>query len=46
MVRDPLSERVHHKKSEMPLLLLRAFGRFAAARLGSKRGGVAAPSHP
>ncbi|HEY0107899.1 MAG TPA: hypothetical protein VGB91_17585, partial [Rhizomicrobium sp.] len=46
LVRDPLSERVHHKKSEMPLLLLRATARFAAARLGVKSHGVEAPSHP
>jgi hydroxysqualene synthase len=29
LVRDPLSERVHHRKSEMPALLLRALSRFA-----------------
>jgi len=29
LVRDPLSERVHHRKTEMPLLLLRALSRFA-----------------
>lgn len=33
LVRDPLCERVHHKKSDLPGLLLSAFGRFLAARL-------------
>jgi len=42
LVRDPLSERVHHRRLEMPVLLLHAIGRFAAARLGPKRDGVAA----
>jgi squalene synthase HpnC len=42
LVRDPLSERVHHRRFEMPGLLLRALGRFAAARLGLKKGGVEA----
>jgi squalene synthase HpnC len=32
LIRDPLSERVHHKKSEMPGLLLRALSRFATRR--------------
>jgi squalene synthase HpnC len=32
LVRDPLSERVHHRKSEMPHLLLRALSRFATRR--------------
>ena len=40
LVRDPLSDRVHHRKSELPLLLLRAAGRFASARLGPKRSGT------
>ena len=33
LVRDPLCERVHHKKYDLPGLLLSAFGRFLAARL-------------
>ena len=32
LVRDPLSERVHHKRGEMPGLLLRALSRFVASR--------------
>jgi squalene synthase HpnC len=32
LIRDPLSERVHHRKSEMPGLLLRALSRFATRR--------------
>jgi len=35
--RDPLSDRVHHKKSELVPLTLSAFGRFAAARLRGRR---------
>ena len=35
--RDPLSERVHHRRGEMPGLLLRSLGHFAAARLRPKR---------
>ena len=35
--RDPLCDRVHHDKIEMPGLLMRALGRFAAARLGPKK---------
>ena len=42
LVRDPLSERVHHRRGEMPGLLLRAVTRFASARLSPKRGGVEA----
>jgi len=42
LVRDPLSERVHHRKGEMPGLLLRAMVRFAFGRLRPKRGGVEA----
>jgi len=34
LVRDPLSERVHHRKPELPRLFLSAFGRFLGARLG------------
>ena len=32
LTRDPLSERVHHKRGEMPGLLLRALSRFATRR--------------
>ncbi|MEI9994890.1 MAG: squalene synthase HpnC [Rhizomicrobium sp.] len=32
LVRDPLSERVHHRRGEMPGLLLRALSRFAVSR--------------
>jgi squalene synthase HpnC len=32
LVRDPLCERVHHKKSDLPPLLLAAFGRFLKGR--------------
>ena len=42
LVRDPLSERVHHRRGEMPGLLLRAVARFASARLRPKREGVEA----
>ncbi|MEI9988731.1 MAG: squalene synthase HpnC [Rhizomicrobium sp.] len=45
-VRDPLSERVHHRRGEMPGLLLRAVARFASARLRPKRGGVEAKTVP
>ena len=31
--RDPLCERVHHRKSDLPPLLLTAFGRFLKGRL-------------
>jgi len=44
--RDPLADRVHHAKREMPGLLLRATIQFAAARLRTKRGGVEATSRP
>jgi squalene synthase HpnC len=37
LVRDPLSERVHHRKAELPGLFLSAFGRFLGGRLGPKR---------
>ena len=37
LVRDPLSERVHHRKTELPGLFLSAFGRFLGGRLGPKR---------
>ena len=37
LVRDPLSERVHHRKTELPGLFLSAFGRFLGGRLGSER---------
>ncbi|MEJ0028640.1 MAG: squalene synthase HpnC [Rhizomicrobium sp.] len=46
LVRDPLSERVHHRRGEMPGLLLRAVARFASGRLRPKRGGVEAKSVP
>jgi squalene synthase HpnC len=42
LVRDPLSERVHHRRGEMPGLMLRAVARFALGRLSPKRDGVAA----
>ena len=32
-LRDPLCERVHHRKSDLPGLLVSAFGRFLKARL-------------
>jgi hydroxysqualene synthase len=34
LVRDPLSERVHHKKSDQAILVLWALGRFLGYRLG------------
>ena len=34
LVRDPLSERVHHRKSEQVILVLWAVGRFLGNRLG------------
>ncbi|MEI9886977.1 MAG: squalene synthase HpnC [Rhizomicrobium sp.] len=37
LTRDPLSERVHHSRGEMPGLLARSLFSFAAARLGRKR---------
>ena len=37
LVRDPLCERVHHRKTELPGLFLSAFGRFLGGRLGPKR---------
>jgi len=39
LTRDPLSERVHHDRSEMPGLLLRSVGHFVSARLRPKRMG-------
>jgi squalene synthase HpnC len=39
-VRDPLCDRVHHGKRDMPGLLLRAMVQFAAARLRPKRNAV------
>jgi squalene synthase HpnC len=36
LVRDPLSERVHHRKSELPGLLIAAFARFLGSRLSPK----------
>lgn len=35
--RDPLSERVHHRKGELPGLLFAAFARFLGGRLRPKR---------
>lgn len=32
LTRDPLSERVHHSKAELPGLILSAFGRFLGSR--------------
>jgi len=39
LVRDPLCERVHHRKSELPGLLLAAFAGFLGTRLRPKRTG-------
>ena len=36
LTRDPLCDRVHHRKSEMPGLIFRSLGHFAAARLRPK----------
>jgi len=36
LVRDPLSERVHHRKAELPTLLFSAFARFLGTRLRPK----------
>ena len=36
LVRDPLFERVHHRKIELPRLVLAAFARFLGARLRPK----------
>jgi squalene synthase HpnC len=36
--RDPLSERVHHTRGEMPALLFRSLREFASARLRPKKG--------
>jgi squalene synthase HpnC len=45
-VRDPLSDRVHHGKRDMPGLLLRAAVQFAAARLRPKRSAAKSTSGP
>lgn len=37
LTRDPLCDRVHHRKSEMPGLFIRAIGHFAGSRLRPKR---------
>ncbi|GAA0526902.1 squalene synthase HpnC [Rhizomicrobium palustre] len=37
LTRDPLCERVHHKKSELPALALSAFARFLAGRFKGDR---------
>jgi hypothetical protein len=39
LTRDPLKDRVHHSRGEMPGLLAKALFRFAGARLGRKRAG-------
>jgi squalene synthase HpnC len=46
LVRDPLSDRVHHGKRDMPGLLLRAAVQFASARLRPKRSAVKSASSP
>jgi hydroxysqualene synthase len=46
LTRDPLCDRVHHGRAEMPGLLLRALVQFASARLRPKRGGAAATPRP
>jgi phytoene/squalene synthetase len=46
LLRDPLSDRVHHGKLDMPGLLLRATVQFAAARLRPKKGVVESAPHP
>jgi squalene synthase HpnC len=43
---DPLSERVHHTRGEMPALLLRSVRHFVSARLGPKRAGLESASRP
>ena len=40
LARDPLCERVHHKRSEMPALLLRGVNHFVSARLRPKRADI------
>ncbi len=37
LTRDPLCDRVHHRKAEMPGLIFRSLGHFAASRLRPKR---------
>ena len=44
--RDPLSERVHHTRGEMPGLLLRSVRHFVSARLGPKRTDLESVSRP
>ncbi len=46
LTRDPLSERVHHRKAEMAILLPRALALFASARLRPKRGGTESATSP
>ncbi len=46
LLRDPLSERVHHARLEMPGLLLRAAVQFASARLRPKRSGAQTVPRP
>ncbi|MDE2181997.1 MAG: squalene synthase HpnC [Alphaproteobacteria bacterium] len=43
MHRDPLSERVHHRKGELPGLFVTALGRFLAGRLRPTRPPAAVP---
>jgi phytoene/squalene synthetase len=43
---DPLSQRVHHSKSDLVPLLLRATSRFAAARFGGERRAATLARHP
>ena len=40
LTRDPLKDRVHHSRGEMPGLLAKALFRFAGARVGRKRSGT------
>jgi squalene synthase HpnC len=44
LTRDPLSERVHHTRYEMPGLLLRSLRHFAQGRLRPKRAGIESAS--
>jgi squalene synthase HpnC len=43
---DPLSERVHHTRGEMPKLLLRSFREFASARLRLKKSATDSATGP
>ena len=44
--RDPLSQRVHHRKSHLVPLLLRATARFAATRFAGDRRATTLARHP